>query len=182
MDMLNIELKNCYGINELKHEFDFSSADGRAKSYAIYAPNGLMKTSFSRTFESISNGQQPSEERYNRVSGCVITIDGEVLEKEDIYVLKSDIDSNLNNNAITNILVDPAKKTRYDEILIDLDKLKNKLILSISKNLTLKKSEVEARRYTQVLTVERVGEKAVYIQCVAAALVNFLVFAFTLVF
>lgn len=143
MDLLNIALSNCYGINELKYEFDFSPKNGRSKSYAIYAPNGLMKTSFSRTFENLANGQLPSEERYNRVSSCVVKNDGEALKKDNIYVIKSDIDSDINSNAITNILVDPAKKKIYDEILIDLDKLKNKLISSLSKNLTLKKSEVE---------------------------------------
>lgn len=144
MDILNIALSNCYGINKLEYEFDFSANNGRSKSYAIYAPNGLMKTSFSRTFENLANGQLPSEERYNRVSSCAVKNDGEELKKDNIYVIKSDIDSNINSNAITNILVDPAKKTRYDEILIDLDKLKNKLIASLSKNLTLKKSEIES--------------------------------------
>lgn len=44
---LSIDLKKCYGISELVHEFDFGNTNG----YAIYAPNGFMKTSFSKTFD-----------------------------------------------------------------------------------------------------------------------------------
>lgn len=44
---LNVDLKNCYGISELNHCFDFTNSSG----YAIYAPNGFMKTSMSKTFD-----------------------------------------------------------------------------------------------------------------------------------
>jgi hypothetical protein len=50
---LNIDLKNCYGISELKHCFDFSASNG----YAIYAPNGFMKTSLSKTFDDHAKGR-----------------------------------------------------------------------------------------------------------------------------
>jgi hypothetical protein len=61
MDNLKVHLKNCYGISSLAKTFDFSSAGGKAKTYSIYAPNGLMKTSFSRTFDALSKGDQPKE-------------------------------------------------------------------------------------------------------------------------
>ena len=41
MNKLNIELTNCFGIDSLKHEFDF----GKGNTFSIYARNGLMKTS-----------------------------------------------------------------------------------------------------------------------------------------
>ena len=53
MEQVNISLKNCYGIRELKYEFDFS----RQRAYAIYAPNGSMKSSFAQTFKDIADGQ-----------------------------------------------------------------------------------------------------------------------------
>lgn len=56
MNKLKVELKNCYGIQCLEEEFDFSASKGKA--YAIYAPNGLMKTSFSKTFENLAKGQK----------------------------------------------------------------------------------------------------------------------------
>ena len=43
---IRIDLENCYGIKALQSSFDFSDAS----AYAIYAPNGAMKTSFAQTF------------------------------------------------------------------------------------------------------------------------------------
>lgn len=50
MHTLNCKLKNCYGIESFDHEFDFSNTN----VFMIYAKNGLMKTSFAKTFKKIS--------------------------------------------------------------------------------------------------------------------------------
>ena len=146
MNKLKIELKNCYGIQALKHEFDFSAGTPekpKARAYAIYAPNGLMKSSFAKTFEVLSKGHEPKEERYNRESSHTVEADGAVLAKEMIYVLKSEIDISADSPAITNILVNPTHKKRYDELLFDLDKQKNKLISSLQKQSKVKKGDIE---------------------------------------
>jgi len=131
MNQLQINLKNCYGIQSLDHEFDFSigskSSKPKAKAYAIYAPNGLMKSSFAKTFDSLSRGESPKEERYNRSPTCSVKSDGAAIPRETIYVLKSEIDISADSPAITDILVNPENKARYDELLVSLDKLKNKL-------------------------------------------------------
>ena len=143
MNNLKVSLKYCYGIQSLDHEFDFDSSGPKAKAYAIYSPNGLMKTSFSRTFENLAKGENPREERYNRPSSHVIESDGTAISRETIYVLKSEIDISSDSPAITNILVNPENKARYDDLLVDLDKLKNKLIGSLQKSSKVKKSDVE---------------------------------------
>lgn len=148
MEKLKVELKNCYGIRALHHDFDFSSGTPekpKAKAYAIYAPNGLMKSSFAKTFEVLSKGDVPREERYNRASSHTVEADGAVLPKEMIYVLKSEIDISTDSPAITNILVNPAHKARYDELLVNLDKLKDKFIGSLQKSSKIKKTDVEQK-------------------------------------
>lgn len=66
---LSVELKNCYGISELDHEFDFNITSG----YAIYAPNGFMKTSFSKTFDDLANGRDTKDLIFpDRVSSRLI--------------------------------------------------------------------------------------------------------------
>lgn len=40
VDKLRLNLKNCYGITKLEAEIEF-----KHKGYAIYAPNGVMRTS-----------------------------------------------------------------------------------------------------------------------------------------
>ncbi|OUD14696.1 AAA family ATPase [Thioflexithrix psekupsensis] len=141
MDKLKVNLKNCYGIQSLDKEFDFTSS--KVKAYAVYAPNGLMKTSFSKTFEAISKGDSPKEERYNRPSSCVVKSDNKAIQKEMIYVLKSEIDINSDSPAISNILVNPENKARYDALHFELDKLKKQLITSLQKASGIRKDDVE---------------------------------------
>ena len=50
MKTLEIDMENCFGISKFEHKFDF--ADDTC--VLIYAPNGMMKSSFARTFECIS--------------------------------------------------------------------------------------------------------------------------------
>lgn len=48
---LKIDLKNCYGIKEFCHEFQFTP---EKRIHLIYAPNGSMKTSFAKTMRYLS--------------------------------------------------------------------------------------------------------------------------------
>lgn len=144
MKNLKINLKNCYGIQSLEHEFGFDDSKQKPnRAFAIYAPNGLMKTSFSRVFEALAKGDTPREERYNRPSTHVVESDGNAISKDAIYVLKSELDISADSPAITNILVDPENKERYDKLLVNLDNLKNKLIGSLQKLSKVKKADIE---------------------------------------
>lgn len=52
--MLSAKFENCYGIKS----FDMNSAIDFTQSNMalIYAPNGVMKTSFTKVFEDLSKG------------------------------------------------------------------------------------------------------------------------------
>ena len=56
MKTLEIDMENCFGISKFEHKFDF--ADDTC--VLIYAPNGMMKSSFARTFECISKDDKKS--------------------------------------------------------------------------------------------------------------------------
>tara|TARA_R110002049_G_scaffold302612_2_gene495804 strand:- start:145 stop:2352 length:2208 start_codon:yes stop_codon:yes gene_type:complete len=143
MDNLRVSLENCYGISSLDETFDLSNTLGKAKAYSIYAPNGLMKTSFSRTFDALSKGDQPKEERFNRKPTCIIEIDNVEIQKDQIYVLKSEIEISSDNEAVTNILINQESKSRYDSLISNINKLKSKLETSLQKKSALKKGDVE---------------------------------------
>lgn len=144
MNNLKISLKNCYGIQSLEHEFGFEVSKQKPnRAFAIYAPNGLMKTSFSRVFETLAKGDTPREERYNRTSTHVVESDGNAVSKDAIYVLKSELDISADSPAITNILVDPENKARYDKLLVNLDNLKSKLTGALQKLSKVKKTDIE---------------------------------------
>ncbi|WP_158769726.1 hypothetical protein [Paraglaciecola sp. L1A13] len=152
MDNLKVRFENCYGISSLDETFDLSNVRGKAKAYAIYAPNGLMKTSFSRTFDDLSKGNQPKEERFNRQSTCVIEADNVEIQQEQIYVLKSEIEINSDNDAVTNILINQESKARYDSLISNINKLKSKLQTSLHKQSKFKKDDVEKKLINDFLT------------------------------
>ena len=143
MQKLRVNFKNCYGIQNLEYEFNFGNEGPGNNAFAIYAPNGLMKTSFTKTFEKLSRGEDAQEERYHRPTVSEVFLDGDPIPKEVIYVLKSDIDLQEDSQAITDILVDPDNKFRYDTLLAELDKQKTKLINLLQKESGVAKKEVE---------------------------------------
>lgn len=152
MNILSGEFVYCYGINRLDFKLDFTQCEDatgktKAKAYAIYAPNGLMKSSFAKTFLKISkDGKGPDEEeRYHRKSTCKIIVDEKPIKKEMIYVLDSkvEINSDTNSDIVTNILVDPQSKGRYDNLIIDLEKKKNDLIKNLNQLSGVKKDDIE---------------------------------------
>ena len=49
MNTLKLEMENCYGIQKIQQDIDFS----KNNVAVIYAPNGTMKSSFAKTFEAI---------------------------------------------------------------------------------------------------------------------------------
>ena len=49
MKNLKVELKYCHGISDIDYNFELNN------DYLIYAPNGTMKTSFSKTFMDYKN-------------------------------------------------------------------------------------------------------------------------------
>ncbi len=146
MNSLQIEFQDCYGIRSLTVEFDFTQRPGSnapAKAYAIYAPNGAMKSSFAKTFAQLAQGKNPIEERYHRTSSYRVEADGTPIIPVCIYVLKADIDEKAEIQAVTDLLVKPAHKARYDELVIDLDKKKQKSLTGLNKISGLTKKKIE---------------------------------------
>lgn len=145
MDELKVKLSNCYGIPSFEETFDFTGKGNKLNAYAVYAPNGLMKTSFAKTFEKLSKGEQPKEERFGRQTKCVVEVDGTEIGKEDVYVLKAEVDIDSETDAVTNILVNEEYKLRYDSLVKEITQIKSKLISTLQKKSKVKKVEVEDR-------------------------------------
>ncbi|WP_322844718.1 AAA family ATPase [Pseudomonas sp. B33.4] len=140
-----VDLKNCYGIKSLDYKFDFGNPAEHKKSFAIYAPNGLMKTSFTKTFENLAAGGVPKEERFNRIAKAVVRIDNAAITSQCIHVLKSEIDLSQESPEMSNILVNPDKKTRYDSLVLDIEKQKIKCISSLQKLSGVPKKDIEVK-------------------------------------
>ena len=138
MRLLSIKLENCYGIASLEHVFDFK----KSNAVLVYAPNGVMKTSFAKTFKKLSEGQQPKEELYNRPSSFEVSIDGTEIRKENILVVEP-FNSRYESENLSALLVNSEKKARYDEVFRQIATTKAKLITILNERSKIKKADVE---------------------------------------
>lgn len=139
MNTLKLDLKNCFGIDKLEHEFDFSNN----RAVAIYAPNGVMKTSFAKTFKAVSEGKDPEEQLFGNISNCEILTDGVIIDKGEIVVIKSLENKITAENSVTTLLVDEESKSDYDIIYTDILKKKSSLISKLNRLSGEKQTDIE---------------------------------------
>jgi len=124
MNKLKIALKNCYGIPKLDAELDFSMCN----VVAIYASNGMMKTSFLKTMADINN---PKEEIYGRSASCVLSDEkGYFVQQDDIFVVKS-LDEDFVPEHETDLLVNKELRQKYDAIYEEIASQEKNLLNNI---------------------------------------------------
>lgn len=129
VDRLNIDLRNCYGIRELEAEFDFS--DQRA--FAIYAPNGAMKTSLALAFEDAA-AEVPSKDRVfpDRVTKRSITDeDGTEVLGERVLVIRPYDQSFSHSEKTSTLLVDARLRTEYERLHEEIDRSKARFLKAL---------------------------------------------------
>jgi hypothetical protein len=141
MNELNIDLENCYGIKKLQYKLDFS----KKKAYAIYAPNGAMKTSLAQTFKDIADAV-PSKDRIfpNRVCKRQIKDDNGVdLAKETVLVVRPYEDGDISHTEKTStLLVDSRLRKEYGDLHRDIEKSKE-IFLKAMKEQSGSKKDLE---------------------------------------
>lgn len=125
MQKLRINLQNCYGITNLKRDFDFS----QQRTCVIYASNGAMKTSLAKTFMDLSNGVNskdlvfPNRKTIREIRGE----DDKDITKEQVFVMQS-YDEVFSSEKMSTLLVNNKLKKLYDEIHIKIDEKKDDLL------------------------------------------------------
>ena len=141
MEQVKVELSNCYGIKSLKRKFDF----GNKQAYALYAPNGVMKSSLARTFQDAAE-RRPSEDRIfkTRVSARHITDENgsEIEGARVLVVVPYDEELGVSEKTST-LLLDPKLKLEYDELLRATDEAKDALLAAVQGQSKTKKDVEE---------------------------------------
>lgn len=121
-DKVKFKLQHCYGIGKLEAELEF-----KHKGYAIYAPNGVMKTSFAKTMLDLSKGRKPSDLAFpDRETVCDVTFNDEPIKPEEIFVVKS-YDENYSSDEVSTLLANADLKKRYEEVHKDIGNAKKDL-------------------------------------------------------
>ncbi len=119
MNILKVDLENCYGIKKLEHEFSFNNHH----THLIYAANGMMKSSFALTLKGISGqDKQTAKDRIHPElpPKYEISIDGNRILKEQVFVADPEESGFDTSNTFTNFLADAALKHKYDTIFQQL--------------------------------------------------------------
>ena len=119
MNRLSVELNRCFGIKFMNHEFDFS----RGNVIAVYARNGLMKTSFAKTFKKIQAGKadEIKDEIFGIEGTATVKVDNTDISPERIFVINS-FESSYQAD-ITPLLINEGIKARLREVLKARDRL-----------------------------------------------------------
>jgi len=87
---LKLALENCYGINQLNKEFDFTKSSSTDGVNSLYAPNGTLKTSLAKTFIDVVNEEETKDLIFpDRETKRDITINNVAVTPEQIMVIES---------------------------------------------------------------------------------------------
>lgn len=131
------------------HEFDFTHGN----VIAIYARNGMMKTSFAKTLKRIKQGEEEEirDEIFHLDGTANVKIDGQDIRPEQIFVINSF--ENSYQADITPLLINKAINGHLSEVL----KARNKLFKAIENisGLKIKKTVLGKNLYELETTLIR---------------------------
>lgn len=155
MKKISIKLSNCYGIGQLQCDFDFTNAD----AYSVYAPNGFMKTSLSKTFLDLSRIKEssdlihPDRETKREISDE----NGLALKPEQVFVIEP-YNENFDSDKTSLLLVNQAIKTQYDDALKKIEAKKDELFKRLKQ-----RSGLTGRAVTpETELLKRFGDSSIY--------------------
>lgn len=122
MKKVYVDLENCYGIPKFKYTFEFDSVEKRA--HLIYAPNGVMKTSFANTMKDICTDSDSKDCFYaeRTTVRCVKFEDanGIDLTKNDILVIEPYAENYKSEN-MSILLANEGLKEEYEGIYREIN-------------------------------------------------------------
>jgi hypothetical protein len=138
MNRVTIELDNCYGIKKLKKQFDFS----KGRAYAIYAPNGVMKSSLAQTFLDAASGTDSADRIFpgRKTTRKITDENGKDLVKESIFVVRPYVDEFGTNEKTSTLLLDNKLKKEYEQLYAKINEAKEGLLRALKDQCPTKKS------------------------------------------
>src|SRR5208283_2160646 len=134
---LTVDLESCYGIKALKTQLDFTGK----RAYALYAPNGSMKTSLAQTFKDVADGA-PSKDRIfpSRVCKRTITDEhGAQLPPESVLVIRPYDEVFGHTEKTSTLLVDAKLRKEYEQLHVEIDKAQDAFLKALKEQSGSKK-------------------------------------------
>jgi hypothetical protein len=137
MKKVKVDLQNCYGIKKLLTEFDFS----KHSAYAVYAPNGSMKSSLAQTFKDEADATASKDRIFPaRASSRKITDENNTtLPKESFLVIRPYDEVFGHTEKTSTLLVDAKLRKEYEQLHIEIDKSKDAFLDALKEQSKSKK-------------------------------------------
>lgn len=131
MKKLHVDLSHCYGIKRLTADFDFS----KCRAYAIYAPNGAMKSSLAQVFKDVADGT-PSKDRIfpaRPTSRDIVDETGRSIDQDAVLVI-GPYNEELGHTAKTSTLLVNAKlRAEYAQLHAEIVALETSFCEALKK-------------------------------------------------
>lgn len=145
--IIKFDFEHCFGISRLEKQIDFKNNQSVA---VIYAPNGMMKSSFAKTCEEMAKVSvtptrrgratipepDPICDRLNPEVGSrhIIKVDGRDIEPECLFVVNPDqIDFDASKQ-VTDFLASSELKDEYDRIVGVLENARKEFVKAVGSN------------------------------------------------
>lgn len=145
MDKIRLDLHHCYGIKRLEHSFDFTVES----AYAIYAPNGSMKSSLAQVFADIAAEKVSVDRIYadRETIRNIVDENGDELAPNSVLVVPP-YDADLSNDEDVAVLLADAKLSKeFEEIRRGINRAEDELLRALrdqSKSKKELRSEIAA--------------------------------------
>lgn len=129
MEKIIIYFQNCYGIRKMQHEFDLS----KGRAFVIYAPNGVMKTSFAQVFDDVSRGNQPKDRAfpYRETVYSIQNENGSDINPENILVVKP-YDKDYSSKKTASLMVNEELRREYEDQVSEIEEKADNLLKALS--------------------------------------------------
>ena len=145
---MNLTIKNCFGIKEIKN-FELKFDDNGVA--IIYAPNGVMKTSLAKVFEVIQKGERPYDRIFSEYPSSYAikyrddTFTYDATDEENpaasdkFYVIDSlDDKIEFSSESLSTILGDESIRSEYSNVTSEYKKDAGSFISELGKKSGLK--------------------------------------------
>lgn len=130
---LIIELENCYGINRLSKKFNLTKTETCCGINSLYAPNGTLKTSLTKTFKDIENNRATQDLIFpTRTTTRIVKINDIDITSEQVLTIDS-YNESYSSKQLSTLLVNETLKQQYELALKEVDDKRELLIKNLSK-------------------------------------------------
>ncbi|WP_233008421.1 hypothetical protein [Rheinheimera faecalis] len=130
---LKLELSNCYGINQLSKELDFTKSADNNGVNSLYAPNGTLKTSLAKTFKDVEANKPTKDLIFSdRATNRDIKINSIDITAKQVMVIDS-YNESYSSKQISTLLVNDVLKQQYETALNQVSAKRELLLKALVK-------------------------------------------------